>query len=385
MGQNFLHEQRANCTAENRIRVAHLIYSPKVGGSEMLAAEICSRLDRSLFAPICIMLFPGSGQMPNILGERGIPCANLRRSRITRLLGPFFPAFSLSRMKIDILHVHHVPFFLSIFSAARLAGIRCVCLTEHSKLSISKSWQLQEGSRLAARKAGFFSVVSQNLKDYLVREVNIPESRITVIRNGVDTSRFSPENSNGIIREFLPEGFNGKIILSVGRLAEVKDHRNLISALALLKGKGRDDFHLVLVGDGELRGTIEEQVKTNGLYQHVTFAGTRTDVDRLLPGADLFVMSSKSEGLPMSILEAMACGLPVVSTNVGGVSEIIEDGKSGTLVPPGDPVPLAAEISRILNNSELGKQLGCNARKRAERYLSSDKMVRDYSALYLSL
>ncbi len=351
----------------------------------MVAAEVCAGLDRTIFDPLCLTLFSGRGLMPDILREKRVPCASLKRGRATRLLGPVLPAIILRRLKIDILHIHHVPFFLSTVRAAKLAGIPHICLTEHSWLSISKSQRLKEGCRMAAQKAGFFSVISRELKNRLVAEAFIPESLIAVIPNGVDTTVFSPQNPSQSIRDLVPEGFKGKIIVCVGRLVEEKDYGNLFSALECLKKIGRDDFHLVLVGDGGLRKSLEEQVKRKGLSACATFAGIRTDINKLLPGADLFVMSSKSEGLPVALLEAMACGLPVIATSVGGIPEVVENGKNGLLVPPGDSNALAAEIDRALNDLELARQLGRNARKMVEQSFSRDKMVGEYTNLYLKL
>jgi glycosyltransferase involved in cell wall biosynthesis len=368
-----------------KIRVAHLIYSPSVGGSEMLAADICARLDRSIFEPLCVILFSGSGRMPEILAERGVPYVNLRRSRLTRLLGPILPAFILRRLKIDILHVHHVPLFLSIYQAAKSAGIKIIGLTEHAKFSISKYQILQEGCRAAAQKAAFFTTVSQNLKDYLVKEINVPDSKMIVIPNGVNTSRFSLQRQRSAIAELLPDGFEGKIILCVGRLTEAKDHGNLFEAIGRLKEMGRHDWHLVVVGDGELRESLENQVVSKGLSRNVTFAGTRKDVELLLAGADLFVLPSKREGLPVAVLEAMAAGIPVISTNVGGVAEIVEDGKSGVLLPPEDSQALARKIDMVLKDGALASTLGRNARNRVEKFFSIDKIIEEYSTIYLNL
>lgn len=374
-----------NTGTRHPIRVAHLIHSPQIGGSEMVAAQICSNLDRSLFDPIFLMLNPGFGQMPEIMEKRGIPYGNLRRTRRTRLLGPVLPAMLLRRLKIDILHVHHVAFFLQIHRAARLAGIPIVCLTEHDVLSATKTVKLAQGCVFAAKTAGFFSVVSQHIADHLVRKLDIPKSRLTVIPNGIDTNRFTPAGSPKILRELLPRGFNGKVILSVGRLAPEKDHANLLKALARLKNNGTDAFHLILVGDGEEKQRLQDRIGKDGLAGRVTLAGMRTDVDLLLPGANLFILSSKTEGLPMALLEAMACGLPVISTDVGGVSEVIDHGRTGLLVPSSDPAALAAQIGSILGNRQFATRLGLAARQIVEKNFSQNKMLDQYSTLYLNL
>ncbi len=157
-----------------RLRIAHLIYSPAVGGSEMVAADICDNLDRSVFDPLILFMYQGPGLMPEILSGRNIATYNLNHTRIKRLFGPILSFKALVGLKIDILHVHHVPFWQRIWQAAKLAKIPVV-LTEHSKYFISRSNKLQEASRRAAEAVNYFTTVSQDLKDYFVKEIGIPD------------------------------------------------------------------------------------------------------------------------------------------------------------------------------------------------------------------
>jgi glycosyltransferase involved in cell wall biosynthesis len=172
------------------------------------------------------------------------------------------------------------------------------------------------------------------------------EARTTVvIRNGVDPREFEAgEPDSGRPR-----------LVAVGRLQAPKDAVTLIRALAALRGR---PFEAVLVGDGPDRPTVEEEVRRLGLESTVELLGERDDVPELLRTADIFVLSSRSEGLPLSILEAMAARLPVVASNVGGVSEVVVDGDTGLLVPPGDPQSLAAAIERLLEDPVLCRRLG---------------------------
>ena len=223
-----------------RLRVAHLIYSPAVGGSEMIAANICNQLDRSMFDPIVLFMYPGSGPIPEILKARNIPTYHINQTRIKRLLGPFLSIIALARLKIDILHVHHIPNWLHIWRAARLAKIPVVILTEHAKYSISRSNKLQEACRWAAGLADCFTAVSEDLKNYFLKEIGIPEKSIMVIPNGIDTTRFTPGPRNEALLDLLPEGFGEKILISVGRLTEAKDQFTLLSAIEILKKQGRN-------------------------------------------------------------------------------------------------------------------------------------------------
>ena len=373
---------------KTKLRVAHLIYSEKVGGSETVAANICSRLDRDRFDPMVLFYFKSQGSMPRILERLGVPCAGFGMTRSLFLLRPFLVARLLKRLKIDMLHVHHVRLYLRVASGARLARLKGIIVTEHAKFSISRSPRLQEGCRKTARSVDFFTVVSNNLKQYFVETLRVPESRIKVVPNGIDTRRFQPCTQRGELAALLPQGIRDdkdkKIIITVGRFAEAKDHFTLLAAVRQL-ARHRQDFHLVMIGDGELHSAVEQRIKELELESYITTPGSRSDVDSLMPGADLFVLSSKREGLPMVVMEAMACGLPVVATKVGGIPEVVHHGENGALVPPGKPEQLAAALDSFLEDPQKAADMGHAARNLiAERY-DLDVIAARYAALYSSL
>ena len=349
----------------------------------MIAANICNHLDRSIFEPLILFMYPGSGSMPEILNALNIPSYHLNRTRMKRLFGPIFTTISLLNLKIDILHVHHVPLWQNIRHAAKLAKIPII-LTEHAKYSISRSNRLQEACRQGAKSADCFTAVSENLKNYFVKELGIQEKSITVIPNGVDTTRFSPRQRNQALIDLLPDKFAGKVLLSVGRLTEAKDQFTLLSAIEILKKQGRN-IYLILIGDGEMRKPLEAEITRKNLTDCVHLAGSRSDVDQILPVADAFVLSSKREGFPMSILEAMATGLPVISTNVGGIPEVICDGENGVLVPSQDPYSLAGAICRVFDDPNYASELGKKARETIENKYSLSTITEAYSKIYLSL
>jgi glycosyltransferase involved in cell wall biosynthesis len=366
-----------------RLHIAHLIYSPAVGGSEMVVADICDKLNRSIFEPLILFMYQAPGLMPEILSNRNIAAYNLNRTRVKRLFGPLLSFKALVGLKIDLLHVHHVPLWQRIWQAAKLAKIPVV-LTEHAKYSISRSNRLKEVCRKAAGAADCFTTVSKDLKNYFVKEIGIPQESITVIPNGVDTSLFAPGPKNRVLQDFLPDKFAGKVLISVGRLTEAKDQITLLSAIELLKKQGRD-IYLILVGDGEMRTALEKEIAKNNLTDCVCLTGSRSDVYQLLPGTDAFILSSKREGFPMSILEAMAAGLPVITTKVGGIPEVIKDGQNGILVPPKDQNSLASAICRVLDDSGFAANLANRARTTVEQNYSIRAITEAYSKIYISV
>jgi glycosyltransferase involved in cell wall biosynthesis len=165
------------------------------------------------------------------------------------------------------------------------------------------------------------------------------------------------------------------LVVAVGRLAEPKDALTLVRALAAVPGR---PFTALLVGDGPDRPSVEAEVRALGLQDVVTLTGTREDVPALLAQADVFALSSRSEGAPLSILEAMAAGLPVVSSRVGGVPELVVDGETGLLVPPGDPEALAVALGRLVADPGLRRRLGAAGRERARRCFDVRRQRQDH-------
>ena len=178
--------------------------------------------------------------------------------------------------------------------------------------------------------------------------------RTVVIPNAVDVDAVPRARHDG----------GPPLVVAVGRLAEPKDALTLVRALAAVRGR---PFSALLIGDGPDRPSVEAEVRRLGLQDAVALAGTRDDVPALLAQADVFALSSRSEGAPLSILEAMAAGLPVVSSRVGGVPELVVEGETGLLVPPGDPAAMAAALGRLLADAGLRRRLGAAGRERAQR------------------
>lgn len=234
-----------------------------------------------------------------------------------------------------------------------------------------------------------YIAVSANLADWLALTIGIPRSEIHQIYNGVDTERFKP--SRPAHRFIGPKGFvepGAFVIGTVGRMQTVKDQLTLVRAfvkLLDLDASSRDRIRLVMVGDGPLKKQAEVLLREAGAEELAWLPGEQNDVPRLMQSMDLFVLPSLAEGISNTILEAMACGLPVVATRVGGNPELVDDGNTGMLVPQADPDAMAQAIRRYLNDEALLKVHGEAGRKRVLAQFSKDKMVAEYMAVYDSL
>jgi sugar transferase (PEP-CTERM/EpsH1 system associated) len=228
--------------------------------------------------------------------------------------------------------------------------------------------------------------LSRQIENYLVNRVRVPASRTTQIYNGVDTKRFRPDNQ--VKDEILPAGFkeSGNLIIgTVGRMHAVKDQATLVHAFLLLLRTvpyARDKLRLVVVGDGPLRKQLSDLTKKGGAEGQVWLAGERNDVPELLRTMSLFVLPSLAEGISNTILEAMATELPIVATRVGGTPELVEEGKTGILVPPANPESMALAIKRYIDSPDLLKAHSRAGRERVIKHFSLQSMVNAYLSVY---
>lgn len=234
-----------------------------------------------------------------------------------------------------------------------------------------------------------YIALSHDLRRYLTERVGVPSSIIEEISNGVDAERFHPAASGREPIDGCPFRDPGLwLIGTVGRMQPVKDQANLV--LAFVRAIERDPaqsnrLRLVLVGDGPLLEDAHTVLRAAGMSALAWLPGERSDVPTILRGLDCFVLPSLAEGISNTILEAMASGLPVIATAVGGNTELVEPGRTGELVPPGDPEALTEKILGYSQNIEAARAAGRAGRKRVERQYSLADMVDRYEALYTRL
>ena len=229
-----------------------------------------------------------------------------------------------------------------------------------------------------------YIAVSRDLAQWLREQVRVPAARVVQIYNGVDEQRFHPHASSS--RDILPAGFAppGAVVLgTVGRMSGEKDQLTLLRAFARAHAlRPQSMLRLVLVGDGPLKAEIERETHAARLDQQVWITGARGDIAEILRALDIFVLPSLGEGISNTILEAMASGLPVIATRVGGNPELVVENETGMLVPAADPEAMAQVIVNYLTQPMLIRQHGQAGRARIEREYSMDAMVRQYMAVY---
>jgi sugar transferase (PEP-CTERM/EpsH1 system associated) len=237
--------------------------------------------------------------------------------------------------------------------------------------------------RLLSPLVDKFVTVSLDLRRWLVEEINVPARKVVTIHNGVDVGTFCRRDRE-LARAELGLSVDGPVIGTVGRLDPVKDQVGLVEAFAILADR-HSDASLVIVGDGPCREALQERIERLGLGKRAILLGERRDVPVLLSGMDLFVLPSIAEGVSNTVLEAMAIGLPVVATKVGGNAELVADGVTGRLVPARDTSQLAEAMEWYLDAPDVRARHGQAAHARAREQFSLASMARSYRALYTDL
>ncbi|MGI4842935.1 MAG: TIGR03088 family PEP-CTERM/XrtA system glycosyltransferase [Janthinobacterium lividum] len=364
--------------------VVHLTYSLDVGGLETLLVDCINRMppERYRHAVVCLTRYTDFAKR---ITQPGVELYALGKPPGLGL-GTHLAFWKLMRrLRPAILHTYNLSALEYNFSGA-LAGVPVRIHAEHGRDASDPQGLNPKHNFLRRRLAPFidcFIPVSEDLRRWLGETVGIPARQTLFIRNGVDTERFVA--ASVAAGQASPWGPDDIVIGTVARIQDVKNHRGLVAAFARLRElapEQRERLRLSIVGDGPLMGALREQVASLGLQDVVWLPGARADVAALLHGFSLFALPSLAEGTPVSMLEAMACGLPVVASNVGGIPEVVTDGVEGSLVPVEDTEALARALASYVRDPALRRQRGEAARARVEAAFSMRAMLAEYGKLY---
>ena len=369
--------------ADTKTRIMFITPCFGYGGLERVLIDILSNLDRSRFNPFFCSLLDPVEEMYRKLERLDVPSTVLGKGEGISWSLVFRLARLLHRKRIDLVNTHDIGATLYGAPAARLAGIELIVHTDHSQiLTINRlmpvyRWIMQH---LVIRTI----TVSMDLEDYLVKEIMVDRSKIVTIPNGIDSSRFTIDRDSTPLRNELGIPVDSLVIGTIGRLTEQKGTSYLIDAFADLS-KRVSNASLVIVGDGELRGDLKHRAEGTGAGDRIFFTGIRDDVPDLLRMFDVFVLSSLWEGQPITIMEAMAAGKPIVATDVGGNGEILRSGDFGLLVPAGDAGKISTAVTSLLTDRPMAGDLGERARQQAVSNLDSYSMTKRYEAVFKSM
>lgn len=359
--------------------VAHIIYRLDIGGLENGLVNLINSMpsERYRHAIICLA---GYTDFADRIKREDTLVFDLEKQP-GKNPSYYFRLFRLlRRIRPDIMHTRNIGTIDCQFVAAA-AGVRHRIHGEHG-------WDAgdphgKNRKHIYLRKAsnsvvGRYVTVSRDLRKWLENVIGIPEEKIYQIYNGVDTNRFMPGKERD-------DSNRGLVIGTVGRLDPIKDQVTLLQAFAALLQRlpeAQVSPQLVIVGEGSARGILEKYAARNGITGYVKFVGASDDVSGLLRTFDVFVLPSLNEGISNTILEAMASGLPVLATNVGGNPELVDDGVTGSLFAPGDWNGLAALLQTSVEDRSLRLAQGNAGRERATNKFSMNAMTNSYLNIY---
>lgn len=271
----------------------------------------------------------------------------------------------------DVVHAHD-PHTVAMASMALSFGVGAKVPALVASRRVDFHLQKNSFSRWKYRQVARFIAASEAIAEVLVAD-GVPRARITVVHDGIDVDRVTHVPAADLHQEFwFPRG--APVLVNVGALVPHKGQKFLVEAMARVR-RAVPDAQLVIFGEGELRAALEAQIRDLGLDKHIVLAGFRDDVLALTRSADLFVMSSVTEGLGSTLLDAMAMGLAVVGTSAGGIPEAVTDGVTGVLVPPGHSDALADAIVRLLGDDAARRRMGEAGRARVEAHFGVDRLV----------
>lgn len=364
-----------------RPKVCQLLHSLNVGGAEILATRIARQLDasyRMLF--VCL---DELGAMGERLQSEGFDVHLLRRgsgldSGCARRL-----AHLIQAEQVDLIHAHqYTPFFYALLSGwfRHRPG---VLFTEHGRWYPDYPRRKRIlFNRLMLRSRDRVVGVGEAVRRALIDNEGLSPKRVSVVYNGINLEPYagSSENRAEVLRDIdCAEG--DLVVMQIARLDHLKDHLTALRTIDRVR-KVLPSAKLVLVGEGPERPKIEAEIAQRQLQSHVRLLGLRSDVARLLSVANLFLLTSISEGIPLTLIESMAAGVPIVSTDVGGVREVVDDGRTGILAPSGNDQSLADALLYLADNESLRLIMAERGRQRASQQFSERTMLESYRQLY---
>lgn len=367
-----------------KIKIAFVTYLLDIGGLETLILELCRNLDAKKYLPV-VYTFQKNGRLQNEFENAGIPIIIIKKKYGTDWTLPIKLAKIFKESKIGIVHTHNESPWLYAGIAAKITNLPLVH-TDHTFTDYhEKRWV--RIYKILSMLTSQITTVSKGVADILVHQIGIPAHKVKIIYNGVDLTKYTKSIDVKAEKKNLSITERDVVVGNVSRLVPIKDHMTLIYAFRQVVQRV-PYAKLLIVGDGPLKNKLLELRDKLGLEDSIKFLGFQRNIPDLLKVFDIFAFSSIpsiKEGLSISVLEAMASGLPVVSTGINGTAEAVIDGQTGIIVPPGEPQVMSEAICRLLFNSAEAKCMGEKGRERVKQHFSFEKMIGEYESIYDSI
>jgi len=364
------------------IRALHVFMDLSIGGAQLIFFNTLRAMDPTrCWIEVACLAEPGA-LGPEVAQVAPVHCRNRFGSND---LGALLYLYWLMRAgQVDVVHTY-LYCRSSVYGrlAAILARVPVIIADEMGRVG-QYPWKRRRAEWLLARFTDHFVTPSQATRVDLIRTDRVSPSQVTVIYPGIDSGQFSAKEPPAIARHRLGLPDHGAVIGIIARLDPVKRHADLIAAFPQIL-QVVPAAQLIFVGDGPAASELHRLAYETGVAKKIHFLGARRDIPRVLSALDLLVLPSQQEGLPNSILEAMAAGVPVVATRVGGIPEVVVDGETGLLVPPGNPLALAEAINSLLASPEVRQRMGGRGRARIEEHFTARRAAAELETLYRRL
>jgi glycosyltransferase involved in cell wall biosynthesis len=361
------------------MRFAHLIETNGPGGAERMLVHMVRELQAGGHNNIVVAPAGGEQWLQQELASLGVVVEAFRLDQPVSQKFAAWLSDVLQRHRIDL--AHSPEFTMAVYGAwaSRRVGIPFVATMHGSRYYVER-WRRRIALRLAFAMTGKVVAVSRALAHALRHDLWLPKSRVTTIGNGVRPEPTSADEASSNLRDELGLAPDDQLAVSVGNLYPVKGHRFAVEALT-----AAPRLHLAIAGRGDLATALEKQAAALGVADRLHLLGLRSDIGALLAQADLFVLPSLSEGLPLALLEAMFAGCAIVASDVGDVRTALDDGRAGVLVPAGDATALGRTIADLIADPTRRAELAARARQRALEEYDVSRMVTRYLAIYREL
>jgi glycosyltransferase involved in cell wall biosynthesis len=358
------------------LRIAHLIETDGPGGAERMVADLATELQRAGAQTLVVLPADREGWLSRQLADSGVAIEYFRLDRPLSFAFARWLTSVFRRHRVAIAHSHE--FTMAVYGgwAAWRARIPHT-ITMHGNHYYAKRLRRRLALRASVSLGSRMVAVSEELRRHLGRDLWLATSRINTIPNGVRPAHVA----NSTLREELRLAPEDRVLLAIGNLYPVKGHRYAVEALALLRERD-PKLHLLIAGRGELDDALRKQAEALGVVDRLHLLGLRSDIPNLLAAADVFVLPSLSEGLPLALLEAMFAGRPIVASDVGEIRNVLANGDAGMLVPAGDAPGLAAALATLLEAPTHAQELASRARHRAQLEYDVSRMVGRYAEVY---
>ena len=364
------------------IKICYIIGQLGKGGAERQLYELVKGIDRKKFEPIVISLSQG-GYWSEKFRKLNVQMIELERKKNREFTRLFKLIKLLKSIKPDIIHTYMFTANSYGRIAAFIAGTPIIIASERSSIEIGKD-KNRFGIYIDKLLASFTHGIicnSQKASESLVKRYSFNAKKIFTVHNGINVAGFLKKPSYNPKKKLVQ-----KIVGAVGRLQPVKNHRLFLDMAKIVSEKSdNNSIKFAIVGEGVLRNELEEYSQHLRIENKIVFLGERNDIPDLLQSMDIFVMTSLYEGMSNAIMEAMAAGLPVVATEVGGNSELVIDGETGFLCPSNDAMALADRVASLINSEKESERMGENGRKRMLNEFGIEKMIKETENIYMKL